>query len=614
MRIKWFSIVRIIGLFFVLYYHFFENQFPGGFIGVDLFFTFSAFLITGLFFDEFEKSESFDLTSFFHRRFYRIVPPLVFSILIVMPFTLIINRDFLTAIGKQITAALGFVTNYYEIFSGGSYENKFIPHLFIHTWSLAIEIHFYIIWGLILFLLAKRVRKSEGTVNQKIAILRGQVFVVAGSLFLLSFLAMVIGLMIGMDKSVLYFSDLTHIFPFFIGVILASISGVRGLPRKFKEKIEQQSTKQTIGIFIGSLILLLVLGFKLHFDSWVTYVFGMLVASILAATMIFQARILHEKTLDIVEPKGLTFLADISYAMYLYHWPFIIIFGQFVGKVPAALLTVLFSTLFSTLSYYYLEPLLRGKTVPLFFDQSKQLLGKSKLTLEAIKKPGGAVLGILLVVMTLQIFRAPQNSQLESSLWLSGIQQDADALGTLEATLTSAKSNQYMIPKGVSVIGDSVTLGTREYLLAHVPNSSVDAAGNRKMNEAIEVMKAEIAGKTLREYVVIAVGTNSLDDYKEQTDLLLQTVPEGHRVILMTPHDGSADASYNSEKLAVYERSLVNQYKYVTLADWNTLAKAHPEAFTGTDGTHFGGNEVGGALYAQCINDALKAAEKTPTK
>lgn len=92
----------------------------------------------------------------------------------------------------------------------------------------------------------------------------------------------------------------------------------------------------------------------------------MLVASILAATMIFQARILHEKTLDIVEPKGLTFLADISYAMYLYHWPFIIIFGQFVGKVPAALLTVLFSTLFSTLSYYYLEPLLRGKTVPLF--------------------------------------------------------------------------------------------------------------------------------------------------------------------------------------------------------------------------------------------------------
>lgn len=67
---------------------------------------------------------------------------------------------------------------------------------------------------------------------------------------------------------------------------------------------------------------------------------------------------------------------------------------------------------------------------------------------------------------------------------------------------------------------------------------------------------------------MIVVGTNSLDDYKEQTDLLLQTVPEGHRVILMTPHDGSVDASYNSEKLAVYERSLVNQYKYVTLADY----------------------------------------------
>lgn len=84
---------------------------------------------------------------FLRRRFYRIVPPLVFMILIVMPFTLLIRKDFVAGIGTQIAAALGFVTNFYEILSGGNYESQFIQHLFVHTWSLALEMHYYILWA-----------------------------------------------------------------------------------------------------------------------------------------------------------------------------------------------------------------------------------------------------------------------------------------------------------------------------------------------------------------------------------------------------------------------------------------------------------------------------------
>ena len=69
MRIKWFSFVRIAGLVSVLTYHFFKSAYPGGFIGVDIFFTFSGFLITALMLDEFAKTQRFRLLAFYRRRF-----------------------------------------------------------------------------------------------------------------------------------------------------------------------------------------------------------------------------------------------------------------------------------------------------------------------------------------------------------------------------------------------------------------------------------------------------------------------------------------------------------------------------------------------------------------
>ena len=82
MRIKWFSLVRVTGLLLVLLYHFFQKAFPGGFIGVDIFFTFSGFLITALLIDEFARKQEIDYLAFLKRRFYRIVPPLVFMVLV----------------------------------------------------------------------------------------------------------------------------------------------------------------------------------------------------------------------------------------------------------------------------------------------------------------------------------------------------------------------------------------------------------------------------------------------------------------------------------------------------------------------------------------------------
>ena len=77
-------------------------------------------------------------------------------VLLVMPFTFLVRRDFIAGIGTQIAAVFGFVTNFYEMLSGGSYESQFIPHLFIHTWSLALEVHYYVLWALLAWFLGKK--------------------------------------------------------------------------------------------------------------------------------------------------------------------------------------------------------------------------------------------------------------------------------------------------------------------------------------------------------------------------------------------------------------------------------------------------------------------------
>lgn len=334
MRIKWFSLVRITGLLLVLLYHFFKTKFTGGFIGVDIFFTFSGYLITALLIDEYNRDKKIDLVGFYRRRFYRIVPPMVLMVLVVMPFTLLVRNDFRAMIGQQIAATIGFMTNIYEIVTGGNYESQFIPHLFVHTWSLAIEVHFYILWGLLVWLLARQ----QFSPNK----FRSILFITSSAIFGLSFLSMFIGAFFVSNFSTLYFSSFSHSFPFFLGAVFATLTGIKTTTIRFKKNIQLWSKQRVLLLIAVSIFFLLILTFALDFNNIFTYLFGFVLASLFASTMIYGTRILSDQLPDVEEPKILTYIADISYGMYLFHWPFYIIFSQLVPNALAAFLTVLF--------------------------------------------------------------------------------------------------------------------------------------------------------------------------------------------------------------------------------------------------------------------------------
>ena len=140
-------------------------------------------------------------------------------ILVIMPFTFLVRQDYVAGIGGQIAGVLGFMTNFYEMLTGGSYESQFIPHLFVHNWSLAVEVHYYILWGLAVWFLSKQAKTSGQ--------LRGMIFLLSSATFMISFLSMFIGSFIVSSYSTLYFSSLTHVYPFFLGSVLATLIGVR---------------------------------------------------------------------------------------------------------------------------------------------------------------------------------------------------------------------------------------------------------------------------------------------------------------------------------------------------------------------------------------------------
>lgn len=574
-----------------------------GFLGVDVFFTFSGFLITALLIDEFSQSKKIELLAFFRRRFYRIVPPVIVMVLVVMPFTLLIRRDFVAGIGTQIAAVMGFVTNFYEMMTGGSYEAQFIPHLFVHNWSLAVEVHYYLLWGLAVWFLAKYCK----TAGQ----LRGSIFLLSSFGLLISFLSMFIGSLLGLSFSGLYFSTWTHIYPFFVGSILATLTGIKQMTGLLKKIIRSWSLREACLVFAAGAGLLGVMMLWIKFDSLFTYLLGFLLASLSAAAMILATRVLHEKTLDLKEPLVLTVIADTSYGVYLFHWPFYTIFSQLMGNLPAVILTSLLSLAFAGLSFYVIEPIIAGKSPAflgwdLHFTQLKKVLAMS-------------FVGLLLISL-LAIGLAPKIGAFETDMLVNGLHQADTKLNRTKSLAEKGEASSYNIADGVTIIGDSVTLRASTPLKEVLPDAQVDAQGSRNTAQAREIMSNNAAAGGLLKTVVVATGVNIVFNYEEELNELVKTLPKGHRLILVTPYDGNSDKYDNpvAEKHAQYARELAKKYAYVTIADWNTTAKQHPEIWVGSDHIHFGEDAdtiaAGGRLYAQEIQKAVTKAADGPVK
>ena len=208
--------LRALAVVAVVVFHLNPAWLPGGFLGVDIFFVVSGFLITTLLVREHARTGRLDLPAFWARRARRLLP----ALLVVIPFSVLLawvsERDLLVGIGPQVLGALTFSFNWVQIAAGSNYFAATSPQLLTNLWSLAVEEQFYLAWPLITLGLLTAIRSARSRIGIVLILAAGSGFLMAARF----------------DPEVgatrVYYGTDTHVFGLMIG---AALAGDRARPR-----------------------------------------------------------------------------------------------------------------------------------------------------------------------------------------------------------------------------------------------------------------------------------------------------------------------------------------------------------------------------------------------
>ena len=136
--------LRGIAVIAIILYHLNPKWLPGGFLGVDTFFIISGYIITVILLREYNKDERIDLVNFYQRRIRRLIPALLWMIMIVLMYSMLFERQIVHQLKHDIVAAIFYVSNWFYIYDGLDYFQSLEVRPLQHLWSLAIEEQFYI--------------------------------------------------------------------------------------------------------------------------------------------------------------------------------------------------------------------------------------------------------------------------------------------------------------------------------------------------------------------------------------------------------------------------------------------------------------------------------------
>jgi peptidoglycan/LPS O-acetylase OafA/YrhL len=345
--------LRAIAILPVIFYHAGFHLFSGGYVGVDIFFVISGYLISSIILSEIETGK-FSLLNFYQRRARRILPALFCVILISIPFAwfILLPAD-LELFGNSAFSALTFWSNYIFYFEIDYFETSSKLKPLLHTWSLSIEEQFYIIYPLLLIFFFKFGKKTFIT------------FLIVSGIFSLILSQWAGNLKFTypyFEKELLFFnqSSLTNFFlpigriwELIIGILIAFYIKKNGQPNKFNEVLT----------LIG---LLLIIYSVFTFTPETNYPsFNTLIPTIGTGLLILY---MNSKTVTykIFSQKSLVFIGLISYSAYLYHYP-IFTFIEYSNNLNANLILkiilIFFTFFISYISWKYIEKPFRNKKI-----------------------------------------------------------------------------------------------------------------------------------------------------------------------------------------------------------------------------------------------------------
>jgi len=564
--------LRALAVFAVVLYHLGINWIPGGFLGVDLFFVISGYVITRLILDSIESANGLDLREFYAARVRRLLPGLLVLIVVTSLLMAIFAPDSIRRFVSDLPFVLSGINNWHLVALHQDYFQAIgRPPLLQHTWSLAVEFQFYLIWPIILLFIWRRFGKR---VVRRAALLIATFSGTALFLFSLQADNATAGRI-----SHIYFGTDTHSLGLFLGSALA----VSWIPRNLSTNISQRAQDFIDGIGVFGFIGLLCIFLFIDETNATLYQIAFPLAGLFGCATIISIVHPASRFSPIISNKIFLWIGQRSYGIYLWHW---VIFqvtrpGADLTGSPLALnvARVLLVLILADISLRAIEIPIRRGIVQNWFRGIKY---RTKVMQKRQR----------IFIATLSIFTILLTGSSIAVAW----QRDQSIIVEVKPELELPLVINSPDKPGLWVTGDSVILGIRNKLAAKQDISLINARVGRQIQELITAVE-EDKPKVLQSIVVLDVGNNNAVS-REDMIKLMELLKSQPKIIVINTSVPRTWRDGNNKIIS----EVVSSYPNATLINWSQIAENHPEFFA-PDGVHL--VDAGSDVYVAAILDAL---------
>jgi peptidoglycan/LPS O-acetylase OafA/YrhL len=565
--------LRAVAVLGVFLYHANVGWMPGGFLGVDVFFAISGYLITSLLLREFRRGGHVRLGRFWLRRAQRLLPAVGVMIAVVMVAAAILEPDRIDGLRGDAIASLGYFANWHFVFAHVSYFEQFQrPSLFTHLWSLSVEEQFYLFWPLAF----AAGMKLFGRGRLLLGVLAGALASVVLAWILFD---------PGGDASRVYYGTDTHAVGLLAGVALALVWSPIELRRR--------RTGPLVGPIldvVGVLALACIVLSFIHVHDYDLalwhggYLWLALVTALALAVLAHPAARLGS---TLGQPPVL-WLGLRSYSFYLWHWPVLALSRPGVDvSLPRGVLIPMQLALvcgLAELSYRYVELPFRGKARLPSLPEGWLRVARPALL--------AGVVGVVALVGWSGIVGGSSN------------QPDSAAASTPTVARVEAKlpPPRAIRPPRIIALGDSVMIGAEANLAARLgPGFSMSAKVGRQASEFVEILQRLAREGHHPDATIIQMGNNG-PLYGEDMEAIQKATAGMGELFLINDHAPVSWAGESNDALA----EAAGDWPHTTLVDWASVAAENEGKLW--DGIHL--KPGAAALYARLVTAAVR--EKVP--